>query len=73
MNIKLFSGSLIASTLLCACGFKGDLYLPDDNNHKQDTFAPIQTGIGITPPTQEEMLKQENQTQDNIENVKHTE
>lgn len=71
MNIKLFSGSLIASTLLCACGFKGDLYLPDEN--KSGTFAPIQTGIGITPPTQEEMLKQKHQTQDIQENVKHTE
>lgn len=43
---------LLLFTTLSACGFKGDLYLPkDDDNAK---FSPIQTGIGLKPPTQEE-------------------
>ncbi|MBR7059276.1 MAG: lipoprotein [Neisseriaceae bacterium] len=37
---------------LSACGFKGDLYLPKDDDNAQ--FSPVQTGIGLKPPTHEE-------------------
>lgn len=30
------------------CGFKGDLYLPDDK--APATFGVIQTGVSIAPP-----------------------
>ncbi|MBR6026562.1 MAG: lipoprotein [Neisseriaceae bacterium] len=43
---------LILFTNLSACGFKGDLYLPKENDNAK--FSPIQTGIGLTPPTHED-------------------
>ena len=35
--------------LLTSCGFRGDLYLPQDNDPA--TFGVFQTGIGMKPPT----------------------
>ena len=35
----------VLCTLLSACGFKGGLYLPKEND--KQTFGVIQTGFGI--------------------------
>ena len=35
----------VLCTLLSACGFKGDLYLPKEND--EQTFGAVQTGFGI--------------------------
>ena len=35
----------VLCTLLSACGFKGDLYLPKEND--EQTFGVVQTGFGI--------------------------
>ena len=43
---------------LSACGFKGDLYLPKDNDDA--TFSPIQTGVGLKPPVADEPKGNEN-------------
>lgn len=38
----------MAAVTLAGCGFKGDLYLPKENDPA--SFGAIQTGIGIAPP-----------------------
>lgn len=43
---------------LSACGFKGDLYLPKDNDDA--VFAPVQTGVGLKPPVSDEPKGNEN-------------
>ncbi|HRL02343.1 lipoprotein [Vitreoscilla massiliensis] len=35
----------VLCTLLSACGFKGGLYLPKEND--KQTFGAVQTGFGI--------------------------
>ncbi|MCP2040960.1 putative small lipoprotein YifL [Neisseria sp. HSC-16F19] len=46
MPMRLF---LIWGTaaLLAACGYKGDLYLPQKDDKAQ--FGPVQTGLGMQP------------------------
>lgn len=36
-----------AALLLCACGYKGDLYLPQEGD--QARFGPVQTGLQFDP------------------------
>ncbi|MBN3859439.1 MAG: lipoprotein [Neisseriaceae bacterium] len=43
---QLFMLILVAT--LTACGYKGALYLPDENEDNSN-FGPIQTGIGLSP------------------------
>lgn len=35
----------VVCVLLSACGYKGDLYLPKENDRQ--TFGVIQTGLGL--------------------------
>ena len=37
--------ALCFSLLVCGCGFKGALYLPQEGD--KNTFGPIQTGLGL--------------------------
>ncbi|MDF7675376.1 lipoprotein [Neisseriaceae bacterium ESL0693] len=39
--------SLVLMSLLTACGYKGNLYLPKEGDKTQ--FKPVQTGLTITP------------------------
>ncbi len=45
MHTRIFL--LLSISLLAACGYKGDLYLPEkgDPGH----FGPVQTGLQFTP------------------------
>ncbi len=45
----------VALCILSACGYKGDLYLPKEND--KATFGPVQTGLQFQskePSTQQE-------------------
>lgn len=54
-------GLLLACTLLAACGYKGDLYLPRENDKAR--FGVIQTGIDLRQPDGAKQ-KKNNQRQD---------
>ncbi|MDO4433835.1 MAG: lipoprotein [Alysiella sp.] len=58
--MKRIAFTSLSALLLCACGYKGKLYLPYENDKAK--FAPVQTGIDFkrrdtpkqsnpTPPT----------------------
>ncbi|MBR3482228.1 MAG: lipoprotein [Neisseriaceae bacterium] len=55
MKLAIIFATLFA---LSACGFKGDLYLPHDDDDA--TFSPIQTGVGLKPPVSDEPKGNEN-------------
>lgn len=55
MKLAIIFATLFA---LSACGFKGDLYLPHDDDDA--TFSPIQTGVGLKPPVSDELKGNEN-------------
>lgn len=38
---------IFSSMLLASCGYRGDLYLPKENDKTQ--FGPVQTGIHMQP------------------------
>ena len=38
---------LITALMLTACGYKGDLYLPKENDKAK--FGPLQTGLEFKP------------------------
>lgn len=44
MRLLLLLGT---ATLLTACGYKGDLYLPEKDDKAR--FGPVQTGLDIQP------------------------
>lgn len=54
---KLFCAALSGAFLLSACGYKGDLYLPKENDKAR--FGVVQTGLKLpsekinTPVTEE--------------------
>lgn len=59
--MKVYIFLIPVLSLLVSCGYKGDLYLPKDNDDGK--FGPIQTGIGIKPnntpePKQSKIPKQ---------------
>ncbi|MCO6504979.1 MAG: lipoprotein [Snodgrassella sp.] len=43
----------LASSLLTACGYKGDLYLPQEKGKAK--FGPVQTGLSIEPIDQRKL------------------
>ncbi|QEY23422.1 LPS translocon maturation chaperone LptM [Neisseria animalis] len=47
--------TVLSALLLSACGFKGDLYLPKENDKAK--FGIIQTGLPIFKPSQEPTSK----------------
>lgn len=47
MSRPALSLALIATLLLVACGYKGDLYLPKEGDKAQ--FGPLQTGLEFNP------------------------
>lgn len=48
--MKTIASFLTLALLLGACGYKGDLYLPKENDKAQ--FGVIQTGIDFKKPDQ---------------------
>lgn len=44
---RLIYLNLILISLLTACGYKGNLYLPKEGDKTQ--FGPVQTGLSIDP------------------------
>lgn len=45
----------LISSLLTACGYKGDLYLPKEKGKVK--FGPVQTGLTIEPIDQRKLPK----------------
>ncbi len=56
--------TILAGLLLSACGFKGDLYLPKEDDKSQ--FGVIQTGIGINQDIEKPTI-QENSSVNTID------
>ncbi len=55
--------ALMATVGLSACGFKGDLYLPKDDDKQK--FGVIQTGIGINDSVPQQSTKPNTTQPDN--------
>lgn len=53
----------MATVGLSACGFKGDLYLPKDDDKQK--FGVIQTGIGINDSVPQQSTKPNTTQPDN--------